>query len=180
MKQRNHFLPGITIFLMMLIVGGWITYQLLIDEPTSKTKRIEHVQRTNKKALPHARAVRNQPVVAKTTSPSTTTTVPVTPRPQLAKKTAVKSGSSLAHASTVPVAKPAATKVSASTSEEQTAKEKIVTLADLQFGLSRSGLGSQAKKTLDAYAKTLGDPQWSVLIQGHTDETGSIHLQSAS
>jgi len=86
----------------------------------------------------------------------------------------MESGASLAHASTIPVAKPATRKISATTSEGQAAKEKVVTLADLQFGLSRSGLGAQAKKTLDGYATTLGDPQWSALIQGHTDETGSI------
>ena len=47
-------------------------------------------------------------------------------------------------------------------------------LADLQFGLSRTGLKAKTKATLDTYAKKLRDPQWSVLIQGHTDETGSI------
>jgi len=49
-----------------------------------------------------------------------------------------------------------------------------LTLADVPFGLGRSGLGTQAKATLDAYAEQLRDPKWSVLIQGHTDETGSI------
>jgi len=174
MKQRNQFIPGITIFLVMLVGGGWITYQLLIDAPTSSTTRMTTAQRTSKNTLPHARAVPSRPVAVTTTSPSTTKTNPKTARTHPAEKTPVESGSSLAHASTVPVAKPAATKVSATTSNGQVAKEQVVTLADLQFGLSRSGLGAQAKKTLDAYADTLADPQWSVLIQGHTDETGSI------
>ena len=174
MKQRNHFLPGITIFLVMLVGGGWITYQLLIDAPTSSTKRMTTAQRTSKNALPHARAVPSRLVAVTTTSSSTTMTNPETARTQPAKKTPVETGSSLAHASTIPVAKPAATKASATSFEGEAATEEVLTLADLQFGFSRSGLGDPAKVTLDAYAETLGDPQWSVLIQGHTDETGSI------
>jgi peptidoglycan-associated lipoprotein len=174
MKQRNQFIPGITIFLVMLMGGGWITYQLLIDEPTSKTTKMTTAQRTSQNTLSHARAVPSRSVAVTTTSSTTTKTKPEAARTHPAEKTPVESGSSLAHASTVPVAKLAATKVSATTSDGQVAKEQVVTLADLQFGLSRSGLGAQAKKTLDGYADTLGDPQWSVLIQGHTDETGSI------
>lgn len=174
MKQHNHFIPGITIFLMMLMTGAWVTYQLIIDEPVSKTTQMTTAQRTSKNTLPHAGAVPARPVAVTTTSSSTTTTNPETARTHHTKKAAVETGSSLAHASTVPVANPAATKVSATTSEGQAAKEQVVTLADLQFGLSPSGLGAKAKATLDAYANTLSDPQWSVLIQGHTDETGSI------
>ncbi len=174
MKQRNQLIPGITIFLVMLIGGGWVTYQLLIDETTSSTKKMTNVQRTSKNALPHARAVSSRPVAVTTTSSSTTMTDPETARTQPAKKTPVETGSSLAHASTIPVAKPATTKASATTFEGEAATEEVLTLADLQFGFSRSGLGDPAKVTLDAYAETLGDPQWSVLIQGHTDETGSI------
>ena len=173
MKQQNHFIPGITIFLVMLITGGWVTYQLLIDEPASRTTNMPTVQRTSQDTLPHPRAVPAKPVTVTTTVPSTTTASD-TARAQQTEKPAVGSGSSLAHASTVPVPAPTATTISATPSEEQTEKEKVLTLADLQFGLNGSRLGAQAKKTLDTYAKTLADPQWSVLIQGHTDESGSI------
>ncbi len=171
MKQRNLLIPGISIFLVMLIGGGWVAYQLLIDEPVSKTLRMENVQRTNKHTLPHPPAVSSRPVAVTTTSSSTTKA-----NAETAEKTPVESGSSLAHASTVPVANPAETRVSTMPSEGPAAKEaeEGLTLADVQFGLNGSRLGKHAKATLDAYAETLSDPQWSVLIQGHTDETGSI------
>ena len=174
MKQQNHFIPGITIFLVMLITGAWVTYQLIIDEPVSKTTKTTMAQRTSNHTLPHAHAVPARPIAVTTTSSSTTRTNPDTARTHQTEKTPVETGTSLAQASTVPIAKPAATKVSATPSEGQVETEEVLTLADLQFGLSGSSLGAKAKATLDAYANMLSDPQWSILIQGHTDETGSI------
>ena len=174
MKQRNLLIPGIAIFLVMLIGGGWVTYRLLIDEPTPETKTMAQARRLDEHSLPGMRTVSSRPVSVTATPSSTTMPVPETVHPHSGEKTPLKPDSSLAHASTVSVAKPETSKPIATSSEEPPAEEEVLTLADVQFGLSRTGLGKQAKATLDAYAEALSDPQWSVLIQGHTDETGSI------
>ena len=94
--------------------------------------------------------------------------------PNPVEKVETESGASLVHASTISVKPSTTPDITKQAFEVKKRKEEKLTLADLQFGLSRTGLKTQTKTTLDAYAKRLRDPQWSVLIEGHTDEIGSI------
>lgn len=181
MTQRNQLITGITFFLVLLVGSAWVNSQLLLDEPPSKITSMATGPHTDKHATP-APAVSSWPGAMTTTASSTTMSDPDTVSTPPAETPAADPDSSLAYASPVPVAQPAPLPASATSpditsapnSEGQAVTKDVVTLADLQFGFSRSGLGDQSKVTLDAYAEALDDPQWSVLIQGHTDETGSI------
>lgn len=48
------------------------------------------------------------------------------------------------------------------------------TLADVHFDFDRGGLPEEAKAILRSHAEILRNSDWSVLIQGHTDDRGPI------
>ena len=167
MNHKNYLMNGIAILFVLLIGGAGITYIFLTHQPIVATKPLTKVQKPSKSIKHLEKAL--TPVHAKTTTKD-----PLGHSQHQAKKVEKESESSIVHASTISMTSPTKPKVVNQVLSTQKKKEEKLTLADLQFGLSRTGLKTKTKATLDTYAKKLRDPQWSVLIQGHTDETGSI------
>lgn len=168
MKQETQFITGIAVFLAIIIGSGYMTYRLMTDTPPPETVEVASVQPTDQP----------RPVSVFSTQPVSATTISAPPAPA-DPETALPEEE--------PAPPPSATQVStvsmttadvASASVEiplpQPSHDHALTLDDLAFGFSRSGLSKEAKATLDTYAEALSDPQWSVLIQGHTDQTGAI------
>lgn len=52
--------------------------------------------------------------------------------------------------------------------------EKPPVLTDVHFRFDRSGLSQETRTLLDQHLTMLQDPKWSVLVQGHTDQEGTI------
>ncbi len=165
MKHLTPFITGIAVFIAMIIGGGYMTYQLVTDAPIPK--EIPSVQRTNDTEPSHVRTLPPQPVAETTLSSSPAFADSETAR-------TLPEDASLARASTGSVTTALAAAVSAQAPPTQATDDEVLTLANLPFGFSRSGLSQQTTTTLEAYVDALGDPQWSVLIQGHTDQEGAI------
>ena len=167
MNHKNYLITGIAIFFVLVMGGAGITYIFLTHQPAVATKPLTKMQ--------HPRKSNQSPEKIPTPAHAHDTTKDSSRHsPDLVEKVETESGASLVHASTIYVEPSTTPNVTKQAFEVEKRKEEKLTLVDLQFGLSRTGLKTQTKTTLDAYAKRLRDPQWSVLIEGHTDETGSI------
>jgi peptidoglycan-associated lipoprotein len=69
---------------------------------------------------------------------------------------------------------PAAISMDRPTSPPTVSPENDIKHADLYFEVGRKGLTDEAKAQLQIHAESLkSDPNWGVLLQGHTDQQGS-------
>ena len=168
MNHKNYLMTGIAIFFVLLLGGAGVTYIFLTQQPAAATKSLAKVHPLRKSKQSQPKNAPNQVQTMASTKDSPLSS------PRSAEKVGMESGASLVHASTTSVAPPTKPKAVSQALEVEKGKEEKLTLADLQFGSSQTGLKAKTKATLDTYAKRLRDLQWSVLIQGHTDETGSI------
>jgi outer membrane protein OmpA-like peptidoglycan-associated protein len=167
MNHKNNFRTGITVFFVLLTGSALITYLFLAQQPAVTPKSLTNIsQSSHNKSSPKPVAASNHAKI-RTKDSSKNASPPK-------EKELEKPRLSLAHASTVSTATSPKIMVQGKAFHKENGEKKTLTLADLQFGVSRTGLQSQTKAILDTYAKRMQDPQWSVLIQGHTDETGSI------
>ena len=168
MNHKHYLMTGIAIFIVLLIGGTGITYIFLTHQPAAARKTFAKVQQPSKYSQSLEKVP--TPIDAKSATKNSSRH-----SPNQAKKVSMESGASLVHALNIAAIPPSKPEVASQDSETQKGKEEeTLNLADLQFDLSRTGLKNKTKTTLDTYAKKLRDPQWSVLIQGHTDKTGSI------
>ena len=66
------------------------------------------------------------------------------------------------------------TKLSAKVVNESQSAQNHPVLNDVHFHFDRSGLSQETRSMLDQHVVMLQDPQWSVLVEGHTDQEGTI------
>lgn len=175
--KRFDLIAGLTA-LTLAIGMGYVTYSLLNEPSPSSTPKSTRITETRSTPFDHS------PLASSSNSTSMELPSPSSKaahwsarsdahqaKPMLVSTTAGNEGGSHQEPATTPITP---TAPSAAPSGERSSTN-LPTLDDIHFHFDRAGFSEEARATLDRHAAwLLKEPGWSVLIQGHTDQEGSV------